>query len=283
MYMSNVNAIGAFRPRGGITPSGYILDLYPGASAAYSLRKLKASTNAVVRVVRSNDLQQRDFTSYEVLNGDVGTWVGAANDGRVVIWYDQTGNGNHATSPLSAFYPLIASKGVQVTEGGIPMVNFESIQANRLTLTTPIPYTNSVYTFFGNGTKINTANSSFLGGDTGSFQLMYSSSLVTADPLISAQRQGQADLGSLTLTVPTGHFAISCRVNETNPLYVANTTSGSGTSAGTFTQPIQYVGAVAGSADDFQGKMGDWILYDTDQWTNQPAIQANINSYYSIY
>lgn len=281
MYMSNVNAIGAFRPRGGITPSGYILDLYPGASAAYSLRKLKASTNAVVRVVRSNDLQQRDFTSFEVLNGDVGTWVGAANDGRVIIWYDQTGNGNHATSALSTNLPLIASKGAQVTEGGIPMVNFESIQANRLTLTTPIAYTNSVYTFFGNGTKINTKDSSFLGGDTGSFQLMYSD--IGGNPTISAQRQGEADLGSLTLPTSTGHFAISCRVNETNPVYVANTTSGSGTSAGTFTQPVQYVGAVAGGLDDFQGKMGDWILYDTDQWTNQAAIQADINSYYSIY
>lgn len=281
MYMSNVNAIGAFRPRGGITPSGYILDLYPGASAAYSLRKLKASTNAVVRVVRSNDLQERDFTSFEVLNGDVGTWVGAANDGRVIIWYDQTGNGNHATSPLSTNLPLIASKGAQVTEGGIPMVNFESIQANRLTLTTPIAYTNSVYTFFGNGTKINTADSSFLGGDTGSFQLMYSD--IGGNPTISAQRQGEADLGSLTLPTSTGHFAISCRVNETNPVYVANTTSGSGTSAGTFTQPVQYVGADAGALDDFQGKMGDWILYDTDQWANQAAIQADINSYYSIY
>ena len=66
-----------------------ILDTYTGASAAYSLRNLSSSTTNVVRVRRSSNDDEQDFTASEVSGGALATFVGAGNDGFVTTWYDQ--------------------------------------------------------------------------------------------------------------------------------------------------------------------------------------------------
>lgn len=71
---------------GGVVP---LLDTYTGASAAYSLRKLSSSTTNVVRVRRSSNDDEQDFTASEVSGGALATFVGAGNDGFVTTWYDQ--------------------------------------------------------------------------------------------------------------------------------------------------------------------------------------------------
>ena len=54
-----------------------LLDKYTGAAAAYSLRKLSSSTSNVVRVRRSSDDAEQDFTAAQVDNG---TLVNFANN-----------------------------------------------------------------------------------------------------------------------------------------------------------------------------------------------------------
>ena len=71
---------------GGVVP---LLDTYTGASAAYSLRNLSSSTTNVVRVRRSSNDDEQDFTASEVSGGALATFVGAGNDGFVTTWYDQ--------------------------------------------------------------------------------------------------------------------------------------------------------------------------------------------------
>jgi len=71
---------------GGVVP---LLDTYTGASAAYSLRNLSSSTTDVVRVRRSSNDDEQDFTASEVSGGALATFVGAGNDGFVTTWYDQ--------------------------------------------------------------------------------------------------------------------------------------------------------------------------------------------------
>jgi len=59
----------------------YLLDLYGGASAAYSLRKLKGSYNGpVVEVRRSSDDAEADFTAVEVSDSTMLDWVNADID-----------------------------------------------------------------------------------------------------------------------------------------------------------------------------------------------------------
>ena len=52
-----------------------LLDTYTGASAAYSLRNLSSSTTNVVRVRRSSNDDEQDFTASEVSGGALATFV----------------------------------------------------------------------------------------------------------------------------------------------------------------------------------------------------------------
>jgi len=58
----------------GISQLG-LLDNYAGAAAAYSLRKLARNTTSVVRVRRSSDNAEKDFTAGEAANGTLTDWV----------------------------------------------------------------------------------------------------------------------------------------------------------------------------------------------------------------
>ena len=80
-----------------------LLDSYSGAAAAYSLRQLSwAYGGAVVRVRRSSDNTESDFTATEVSDGTLAAWVGAGNDGFVRTWYDQSGNARHMIQATAA-------------------------------------------------------------------------------------------------------------------------------------------------------------------------------------
>jgi len=104
-----------------------LLDDYPGAAAAYSLRPLSAAwrTQPVVRVLRSNDDAEADFTAAEVADGTLTAWTGA-NDGFVVTWYDQSGEGRNATQATAANQPRIVDAGVVEMEGGRPAIYFDT-------------------------------------------------------------------------------------------------------------------------------------------------------------
>lgn len=80
--------------------SGYLLDGL-SAFAAYSpFRDLNETTagNSVVRVIRSSDSAQSNFTATDVNDGTLESWVGVGNTGRVVTLYDQSGNARHLSA-----------------------------------------------------------------------------------------------------------------------------------------------------------------------------------------
>ena len=81
-----------------------LLDKYTGAAAAYSLRKLSSSTSNVVRVRRSSDDAEQDFTAAQVSDGTLESFCGVG-DGFVATWYDQSGNDNHAVQATTTAQP----------------------------------------------------------------------------------------------------------------------------------------------------------------------------------
>lgn len=100
-----------------------ILDLYPSTAGAYSLRQLSSSVTNVVRVRRSSDNAELDFTATQVIDGTLTSWVGA-NNGFVRTWYDQTGSGRHAIQATAALQPRIVNAGVLETDNGKPIIRF---------------------------------------------------------------------------------------------------------------------------------------------------------------
>jgi len=102
-----------------------LLDLVPGAAAAYSLRSLSRSyADPVVTVRRSSDDAEEDFTASEVADGTLAAFCGAG-DGFVYRWWDQSGNARHAVAPADANEPQIVDSGVVVTEEGKPAIQFD--------------------------------------------------------------------------------------------------------------------------------------------------------------
>jgi hypothetical protein len=105
-----------------------LLDDYPGAEAAYSLRRLDSGYSGdAVRVRRASDNTEQDI-GFDA-NGDLDTSALATfcsgTNGFVKVWYDQSGNGNDAEQTTTASQPKIydSSTGVP-TENGKPTLDF---------------------------------------------------------------------------------------------------------------------------------------------------------------
>jgi hypothetical protein len=105
--------------RFGAAPPAFLLDTYTGAAAAYSLRQLRTGVTNVVRVRRSTDNAEADFTAVQIAAEADVAWVGAGNDGFIVTLYDQSTNGRHKTEGVSSFQPWIVINGVAVKRNGI--------------------------------------------------------------------------------------------------------------------------------------------------------------------
>ena len=103
-----------------------LLDLVPGAAAAYSLRSLSRSyAGPVVTVRRSSDNAEDSFTAAEVADGTLAAFCGAG-DGFVKTWHSQTGS-NDATQTTAGYQPKIVSSGVLILEEGKPAIQFDGI------------------------------------------------------------------------------------------------------------------------------------------------------------
>jgi hypothetical protein len=104
-----------------------LLDLVPGAAAAYSLRSLSNSyAGPVVTVRRSSDDAEQDFTAAEVADGTLAAFCGAG-DGFVKTWFDQSGNARNASQATTTAQPQIVDNGVVVTEEGKPALQFDGV------------------------------------------------------------------------------------------------------------------------------------------------------------
>ena len=110
-----------------------LLDEYPNAAAAYSLRDLASASvgSAVVRVRRSSDNTEQDFTATEITDGTLTTFTGA-NDGFVTTWYDQSGNGVDGVQSTANIQPIIVSNGVLESDNGKPTINFFDVTNSKL-------------------------------------------------------------------------------------------------------------------------------------------------------
>lgn len=127
--VDGVAASGISKVAGVDAPSvSYFLDTYPNPVAAYSLRKLSSSVNTAIQVENSSGgLATIGFDS----NGDLDTAALAShcgsNYGRVVTWYDQSGNGNHMTQSTASSRPYIVDASgnvITTTTNSIPAIDF---------------------------------------------------------------------------------------------------------------------------------------------------------------
>jgi hypothetical protein len=252
---------------------------FTGAAAAYSLRDLAGSGNTtVVRVRRTSDNAEADFSATEVSNGTLVAWVGTGNDGFVETWYDQSGNGNDASQFTASKQPKIVDAGSLVTGG----LDFDGV-ADVLETSLVPP---NVATLIGVANwDVVDITGIIIGARDSPTQRSYIS---------HAGSIGKTLLGVSddTLSGPTtvagddyllfGTYSGSTRLLSTNGSVVS---ASDGSSPNNTIQGYS-IGALntAGANSAFMaGTIGELIVYNSDQSANREAIEANINNQYDIY
>ena len=257
-----------------------LLDEFTGAAAAYSLRDLTfLRGNPVIRVRRSSDNTESDFTATEVSDGTLATWVGAGNNGFVRTWYDQSGNNLHAQQTTQVAQPKLVDSVAGLTlQNTKPAIQFDGT-SYYLSFT---PYTTSVYSNIAVIAKSATGNTFVtIGTETGSGQS------------IGAWSDGALyeNNGISFVSVP---YSNNTSQNLLTVIKNGNTLANfsgwqNGSNLGSYTgvpfTNITYktIGARLSAGLFASGTMQEILLYSSDQTTNRTGIEANINAHYSIY
>jgi hypothetical protein len=255
-----------------------LLDLYPNAAVAYSLRKLRtAYTGSAIRVRRASDNTEQDMGfANNVLDTSSLTSFCSGTNGFVTTWYDQSGNGRNATQTTAANQPQIVSSGSVITENGKPSLQFDG-NDDYFILNNIVP--NSEWSIFGIGARKSTNKiMSFFGNvsSIASALVQYFDSITYL--LGSGQyRNTTATNTNLTMTLWSG-FVSS---NLPQSIYKNNIVQSSSTTNTTVSQGFSRIGNY--SSFYSQAQISETILYQSDQSSNRTGIETNINDFYSIY
>jgi hypothetical protein len=113
----------------GAAPFVGLLDIYPDAAAAFSVRKLRSAyTGSAIRVRRSSDNAEQNigFTALGNLDTTALTSFCSGTNGFVTTWYDQSGNGYDAIQTTASNQPEIVSSGSVLTLNGKPSIYFNN-------------------------------------------------------------------------------------------------------------------------------------------------------------
>jgi hypothetical protein len=287
---------GASRAAGGL-----LLDLYP-AAAAYSVRKLRtAYTGACIRVRRSSDNAEQDigFVGNHLDTTSLLAFVGS-NNGRIVTWYDQSGNNTHKIQPSASNQPYIIESGLLYTENGKPCIsrNSSTDTINKwLYGATTFPTGDILTTNVFVGKRISglgysaiirlspktTALDRRFIGNSIENTTTYAVRLEAGNTIFTSGNGYNQSLFSTFRTAPNTDF--SARRNGT-PLSVVSSGAGkdlniqSDSAFTIFHSGLLGYDASASGPDSILQEVIWWL---SDESSDLPAIETNINNYYAIY
>ena len=270
---------------GGTKPSSVsiLLDLYPGASAAFSLRKLRtAYTGSAIRVRRTNnDEQDIGFVNNQLDTVSLLAFVGSG-DGFVAKWYDQAtgnsmGDGIQTTATLQ---PKIVDSGSVTLFNGLPVIKFDDSGMEFDSLIT----NSNVRTIF---TAFNTSG-------TAEQQIFVNSNADGRRMQCSLYRSGAGKLGVLsTLRSPAngntggnitaGQSLITVIQKSDALLSFIDNSQVSDNNASRGGASLNRLGYLAPNNRPLIGGISEYIIYNADKSTDSAAIETNINDFYSIY
>jgi len=264
-----------------IASSNYLLRKYGGAAAAYSLQRLDTSVENVVRVRRSTDDTEADFTAQEVAGGVLASFCGAG-DGFVTTLYDQSGNGRDATQATAASQPQIVASGVVVTDSnGNPAILFNG-SSHEMTAT-KMDLFGGQYTAFtvveANALSLDKVIIRNGNGSNNGFVLQAGLTGTTREVVY----QGVATLGDGTMATNTTELWSVINDSSTTAMWVDGSSETLSNNTATMITPTgaMMIGSNSGSLY-WNGEIAEIILYESDQSSNRAAIEQSIASRYGI-
>jgi hypothetical protein len=258
-----------------------LLDLYPGAAAAYSLRLLdKDYTGSAIRVRRATDNAEQDIGFDD--NGDLDTTSLATfcsgTDGFVKTWYDQAGS-NDATQSGTTLQPKIYDSATGVVtndDNGLPVI--QGVTDNYLNLSSDIIGSSdfSIYT-----ASTRKSNDMLYGGNSPIYGVWAASSNLLRSRFANPNTEV-----NFSSTLPEDALFLSYfnRSGNNAELAANGETAATATlvSSNEFTAKYLLVGNGVVSFN-YEGQIFECVFYDSDQSSNRTGIESNINDYYSIY
>ena len=256
------------------TPAAtYLLDIYGGAAAAYSVFQLSSTATNSLRVRRSSDNAEQDigFVSDTLDTASLLTFVGS-NDGFVTTYYDQSGNSSNFTQSSASNQPMIVNAGVVVTSDAVPAVKFDGINE----------YLSNTVDLFGEARL----DQFFLTDTDGDTAYIFPNSSVTSYYGMIANSGNT----STTTTSPSygspSLYQNGVPINVTNRDTVYTDTNGR--------KVISHIDAAtsiwtqyrfgfwsAASVYNFGGKLSALVAYASDQSANRVGIETILDSLYN--
>jgi len=256
-----------------------------GATAAYSLRRLKISATKAVRVREDSGNTETDigFSGGTLDTTALLNHCGSAN-GFVTKWYDQSGNGNDATQSTASNQPKIVSSGSVVMENSKPTISFDG-SADGLTKENPTGFSNNDVSLFcvqnaveSNNTTLALQRSSYASGD---FMLRNDDRFMgrvnsTQNIKSLSFTQGSHQLVSVffDFSAPSGEIYSNGSI-EDNTFFDRNF-------SGTPSTDTLFIGERSNGAN-MDGNIQEIVIYSKDQSSNRTDIETEINNHYSIF
>jgi hypothetical protein len=269
-----------------------LLDLYPSAAAAYSVRKLRSAyTGSAIRVRRSSDNTEQDigFSDGNLDTSALTTFVGA-NDGFVTTFYDQSGNARNATQATAANQPQIVVSGSVLTQGSKPIMKFTSssqrlntpsfsLSANRTYVMTLYNVTNALASYKVYLGAVANGADNLINGFIGTFA---SSNIIRSWVGSGASNNAVG----VNATANNAYFLLGAYVQGSSQhqhyrngaLNAQNTSLTISPTTNSQVNSIMFNGA---NGSDL--RTNEAIIWDSYQSTNRSGIESNINAYYAIY
>jgi hypothetical protein len=267
-----------------------LLDDYPNAAAAYSLRKLdKDYTGSAIRVRRSNDNTEQDigFVGTELDTASLKTFVGA-NSGFVTTWYNQADSAGvfgirNATQATAAWQPRIINAGTVERLNNKVVLKFLSLSSVRINY---FDISQSWYVF--SAVKPSTVSTqqellgqSAAGGNIGRIYLGFGRS----------SRQFltwyNAYLSNSTNALTTNQQLLTYfKTGTTSNWSYGYFTNGAANGSFTNNNNSPAVNTTINIGSNFFSNIIDLseiIIYTSNESSNRTGIENNINTYYSIY
>lgn len=286
---SNINAHYGIANFG--TPSSGLLADYPGSTAAYSVRKLADTAGLAMRIIVDDTAVigtvDASDTEYDIgfdANGDLDVArirevcnnpSGANYNAYVVTWYDQSGNGNHATQTTYTNCPQIYNGTSVITENGKPMLQSNDSSDGFSAIS--VDMSGSTISLFSVSRM--EANNSIM---------MYLIPPVDERIFLGTSGSTIVDGGEdgFTTTSANLYFNGSSQGNsatrgEVYDQFYQNQTLGTWVGLSGVNGTAIYLSQAQSYWQ--MHSMQELIIYETDQSSNRKAIETDIDSYYRIY
>ena len=280
--MAIINGVGRVGIRNYVSPistsvSSYLLDTYGDASTALSFRKISSTATLCVRVRESGGNTEQDFgfSGDNVDEAAILSFCGS-NSGHVVKWYDQSGNGRDMIQAISTKQPKIVNAVVLNKQNGKASMLYDGSD----------DFLYSTYSFsqatplqciiIAKNTKTADSYPYFMDSTVNRAVFYYGGAY------LSLYNGGQIDSTSTPYDFSLFNVLFNSYQSNIRRNGVSLITGNDGNS-GLSGQIFLGARVLNGGTQTMTGNMSEYILYPSNNSSNNSPIETNINTYYGIY